>query len=34
MKKVIFLMPIYNDWESLLKLLDKINLEIQDIKNA
>ena len=32
MKKVIFLMPIYNDWESLLKLLDKINLEIQDIK--
>ena len=26
-------MPVYNDWESLLKLLKEINLVIQEIKN-
>jgi polyisoprenyl-phosphate glycosyltransferase len=33
MKKIIFLMPVYNDWESLNKLLSDINLIIQSIKN-
>jgi len=33
MKKVIILVPIYNDWESLIKLLDEINKTILDIKN-
>ena len=31
MKKVIFLMPVYNDWESLLKLLREINSIIEGI---
>lgn len=30
MKKYIFLLPLYNDWESLIILLDKINKEIKD----
>jgi polyisoprenyl-phosphate glycosyltransferase len=33
MKKIIILMPVYNDWESLLKLLNEINLVINDINN-
>ena len=33
MKKIVILMPVYNDWESLLKLLKEINLVIQEIKN-
>jgi len=33
MKKIIILMPVYNDWESLIKVLDKINSAIQNIKN-
>jgi hypothetical protein len=32
MKKITILIPVYNDWESLVKLLDEINLVIQDIK--
>ena len=34
MKKVKILIPIYNDWESLIKLLDEINNVIADIKNT
>ena len=33
MKKIVILMPVYNDWESLVKLLKEINLVIQEIKN-
>ena len=33
MKKIIILMPVYNDWESLIKVLDEINSAIQNIKN-
>ena len=29
MKKVIILIPVYNDWESLNKLLDDINENIK-----
>ncbi len=32
MKKIIILLPVYNDWESLLKVLEEINSVIQDIK--
>ena len=32
MKKIIFLMPVYNDWESLFKLLEEINTIIKNIK--
>ena len=34
MKKVKILIPVYNDWESLIKLLDEINKVIADIKNT
>ena len=33
MKKIIILIPIYNDWESLNKLLNEINEIIKEIKN-
>ena len=33
MKKIILLMPTYNDWKSLIKLLEEINSIINDIKN-
>ena len=33
MKKIIFLMPVYNDWDSLSKLLGEINLIIDNIKD-
>ena len=33
MKKIIILIPIYNDWESLSKLLNDINQEIENINN-
>ena len=33
MKKIIILIPVYNDWESLVRLLDEINMTIQDINN-
>ena len=32
MKKIILLLPVYNDWESLLKVLDEINYIIKDIQ--
>ena len=31
MKKIKILIPVYNDWESLFKLLDEIDKEIQSI---
>ena len=34
MKKFTFLIPIYNDWESLKKLLNEINDNIKNIPNA
>ena len=30
MKKYIILIPLYNDWESLLKLLENIDIEISN----
>ena len=33
MKKIIILMPVYNDWESLAKVLDEINFTINSIKD-
>ena len=33
MKKIIFLMPVYNDWDSIIKLLGEINLIIDNIKD-
>ena len=32
MKKVIILLPVYNDWESLSKVLEEINSVIRDIQ--
>ena len=34
MKKIIILIPVFNDWESLKKLLSEINQSIDNIKNA
>ena len=34
MKKFKILIPVYNDWESLIKLLDEINKVVVAIKNA
>ena len=33
MKKIIILIPVYNDWQSTIKLLDEINLNIKDYKD-
>lgn len=33
MKKIIILIPVFNDWESLIKLLSDISSTIHDIKN-
>ena len=33
MKKIIILIPVYNDWRSFLKVLDEIDQIIKDIKN-
>ena len=33
MKKIILLLPVYNDWESLIKVLSEIDTVIQNIKN-
>ena len=33
MKKIIILLPVYNDWESLIKVLEEINSVIKDIQN-
>jgi len=32
MKKFLIMIPVYNDWDSLLKLLDEINNAVKDIK--
>ena len=32
MKKFIILIPVYNDWESLIKLLNEINSTVKEIK--
>ena len=34
MKKFTILIPIFNDWESLKKLLTEINNNIKNIKDA
>tara|TARA_Y100000816_G_C25969627_1_gene505958 strand:- start:46 stop:918 length:873 start_codon:yes stop_codon:yes gene_type:complete len=34
MKKFKILIPVYNDWDSLIKLLDEIDKVIENIKNA
>ena len=34
MKKIIILIPVYNDWESLKRLLNEINENVQNIKNV
>ena len=33
MKKIIILIPVFNDWESLIKLINKINENIEEFKN-
>ena len=33
MKKFKILIPVYNDWESLTKLLKEIDIAVKDIKN-
>ena len=33
MKKIIILIPVYNDWESLKKLLSEIDKNIEEIKD-
>ena len=30
MKKIIILIPVFNDWKSLIKLIDQINENIQN----
>ena len=34
MKKFFILIPVYNDWESLFKLLDEINIVVKSINNV
>ena len=33
MKKIIILMPVYNDWESLIRVLEEVNFTIKDIND-
>ena len=33
MKKIIFLIPVYNDWVSLSKLLDEIDFQLKSFKD-
>ena len=33
MKKIIILIPVFNDWESLKKLIDEIDINIKDYKD-
>ena len=33
MKKIIILIPVFNDWSSLIKLLEEIDRNIKDFKN-
>ena len=32
MKKIIILIPVYNDWQSLEKLIEDINFKVKNIK--
>ena len=32
MKKIIILIPVFNDWDSLKKLIEEINENIKDFK--
>ncbi len=34
MKKYIILIPVYNDWESLVKLINDISIQLKDFKNS
>jgi len=34
MKKIIILIPVFNDWESLIKLINEIDINIKDYKNV
>ena len=34
MSKFVILIPVYNDWDSLVKLIDKINIFLNSVKNA
>ena len=34
MKRFIILIPVFNDWESLIKLTKNISLQLKDLKNA
>ena len=34
MKKFFILIPVYNDWESLTKLLEEINEVVKSINNV
>ena len=31
MKKIIILIPVYNDWKSVYKLLENINFEVSNL---
>ena len=33
MKKIIILIPVFNDWESLIKLINEINENINNFKD-
>jgi hypothetical protein len=33
MKKILILIPVFNDWESFIKLINEINVNIQNYKN-
>ena len=33
MKKIIILIPVFNDWDSLKKLIEEINENIKDFKD-
>ena len=34
MKKIIILIPVFNDWESFIKLINEININIKNYKNV
>ena len=34
MRKILILIPVYNDWESFQKLINDINENINDIKDT
>ena len=33
MKKIIILIPIFNDWQSVFKLLENINTEVSNLED-